>query len=96
MEGNSFRRISSHCSYNYLYQAITVRTINIFVLVEKEFFYMVGYDVRATDLTLSLFLTTKTALYAQCLCLLACDICILATYCNNKYSVCHVWMYQLF
>ena len=31
---------------------------------------MVGYDSRVIDFALNLFLTTKTALYAQCPCLI--------------------------
>ena len=31
---------------------------------------MVGYDVHKIDFTLNLLLMTKTALYAQCLCLI--------------------------
>ena len=32
-------------------------------------FYKVGYDAHVIDFALNLFLTTKTALFARCLCL---------------------------
>ena len=32
---------------------------------------MAGYDAHVIDFALTLFLTTKTALFAQCLCLIA-------------------------
>ena len=75
MEGNSY------IEEFLLYQAITVRTMNVLRVLynntrsslkknNEVTFYMVGYDARVIDFTLSLSLMIKTALYAQCLCLI--------------------------
>ena len=36
----------------------------------RQLFYKVDYDAHVIDFALNLFLTTKTALYAQCSCLI--------------------------